>query len=225
MSNYNTNRLGSHYKRYEKKNIVEFNRPENTYNTYDNAYNIDYNIPFSTQQEPDIEYEETEYYLTVTSADRDVSLYPSVSQYVINFQNDFKNIHSVELIQAIIPDKNHVTREPYLLLQIDEITDNMISNNKNISKAFAILQMAPAIQSGYFIHIDKRIHENTVKYYKTPKANLSKMTIKITDWNGNLFDFGTDTPSPPHKDYQNTFVFKIICLEKKRSTLSHRNVF
>jgi hypothetical protein len=224
MSNYQ-NRLGSHYKRYEKKNIVEFNRPENTYNTYDNAYSLDYNNPFSTTQEPDIEYEQTEYYLTVTSADRDVSLYPSVSQYVINFQNDFKNIHSIELIQAIIPDKNNVTREPYLLLNIDEIPDVMISNNKSISNAFAILQMAPAIQNNYFIHIDKRIHENTVKYFKTPKASLSKMTIKITDWNGDLFDFGTDTPNPPHKDYQNTFVFKIVCLDKKRTALAHRNVF
>ena len=77
------------------------------------------------------------------------------------------------------------------------------------------------------MQIDKRIHENTVKYYKTPKANLSRMTIKILDSLGDVFDFGTDTipPNAIDKTLQNTFIFKIVTLEKRRKELNHRNVF
>ena len=51
------------------------------------------------------------------------------------------------------------------------------------------------------------------------------MTITILDSAGLPFDFGTDTPSPPNKAFQNTFIFKIVTLEKKRSVLNHRNVY
>jgi hypothetical protein len=182
----------------------------------------------SVQQEPNIEYEEVNYYLTVSSKERNVSLYPNVNNYVVHFQKEFKNISSVELIQAIIPDRNDVINEPYLLLKIEELEDVMVSNDKHISDAFAILQLAAPSSSGHFIQLDKRIHENTVKYFRIPKASLSKMTIKITDYDGVLFDFldgSTDNVNNPVKAYQNTFVFKIVCLEKKRAQLSHRNVF
>ena len=51
------------------------------------------------------------------------------------------------------------------------------------------------------------------------------MTVTILDSNGTPFNFGTDTPSPPNKTFQNTFIFKIVTLEKKKSPLNHRNVY
>ena len=147
-----------------------------------------------------------------------------MNRYVINLSREFKNIYSIELIQAIIPAKNNVENEPYLLLKIDEIDDVTESVDGHIDNAFAILQLAPPTTPGGFIAIDKRIHENTIKYYQTPKAALSKMTVTITNCDGIPFNFGDDV-SPPQKDLQNTFVFKIVTLDKKRQELSHRNIY
>lgn len=218
-------RLGEHYNRYSDNVFLESNRNQLNNQNYDIVYTNDSNQQYSISQEPDLQYEEKIHYLTISSKDRDVVAYPNVNNYSIKFPNEFKNIHSIELIQAIIPDQNDVQDEPYLLLQVDEIQDVMVSNDKNISNAFAILQLASPTRSGTFIQIDRRIHEYTVKYYDTPKAYLSKMSITILDSEGNPFDFGTDTPSPPNKSFQNTFIFKIVTLEKQRRVLNHRNVY
>lgn len=218
-------RLGEHYNRYSDNVFLESNRNQLNNQNYDIVYTNDSNQQYSISQEPDLQYEEKIHYLTISSKDRDVVAYPNVNNYSIKFPNEFKNIHSIELIQAIIPDQNNVQDEPYLLLQVDEIQDVMVSNDKNISNAFAILQLASPTRSGTFIQIDRRIHEYTVKYYDTPKAYLSKMSITILDSEGNPFDFGTDTPSPPNKSFQNTFIFKIVTLEKQRRVLNHRNVY
>lgn len=220
-----SDRLGSHYNRYIKNTFSEYN--DNQYNTndYNNVYEPSYNKQFSTVQEPEIEYEQVEYYLTVSSKERDITMYPNPNQYAVTFPREFKNIYSIELIQAIVPAQNDPQLEPYLLLHIEELEDVMVSTDRYISDAFAVLQMTSPVAAGGFINVDKRIHENTVKYYKIPRATLSKMTIRITDWEGMPFDFGNDTPDPPNKSLQNLFVFRIVCLEKKRDQLNHRNVF
>ena len=218
-----SNRPGEQsYLRHKYNNINDW-----TQNNYNDVYSDSYNTKHSLSNESNVEYEENTHYVSISSKDRDRSVHPNVNSYTIELPNEFKNIYSVELIQAIIPAKNNVDAEPYLLLNIGEISDVVLSNDKNISDSFAILQPNNPIKVGGFMQIDKRIHENTVKYYKTPKANLSRMTIKILDSLGNVFNFGTDTLPPDDfdKTLQNTFIFKIITLEKRRKELDHRNVF
>lgn len=234
MSNNNFNyapaeqsnqRLGEHYQRYARQQYSSSNQNDFTSNHYENVYDKNYNIPLSVKQEPEIEYTRVEYYLTVSSRDRDRTVYPSVNRYVIQLPREFRNIASIELIQAIIPDKNNVTHEPYLLLMIDEIKDVMISSDKAMSESFAVLQLTSPLVG--FIQLDKRIHENTVKEFRTPMAGLSKMSISLKKYDGTLFNFGNDSspPTPHDIDFQNTFVFKIICLEKSRTNLNQRNVY
>lgn len=217
-------RLGEHYNRYSSQNYSEYNTKQYDQNRYQDVYDPKYNNQYSVTQEPDIEYDTTTHYLTISSRDRNFVADPNVNHYTINFPNEFKNISSIELVQAILPARNNVEAEPYLLLDIDELPDVMVSNDTHISNAFAILQLAAPTTTNGFIQIDKRIHENTVKYFKIPKAYLSKMTVSLRDYTGALFDFGTDA-APPQKELQNTFVFKIITMEKRRESLRHRNVF
>lgn len=217
-------RLGAHYDRYASQSVTGSNSPSHEQNDYNNVFRTDFNQQLSTTHEPSVQYVPVDYYLTVSSRDRDAVQYPSVSTYMVQFPTEFKNITEIELIQAIIPHKNDVEKEPYLLLKIEELEDVMVSKDRNISDAFAILQMSPPVTTGGFIQMDKRIHENTSKIYQTPRANLSRMTISITDCVGAPFVFGTDA-NPPQKELQNTFVFKLKCLEKQRNVLNHRGVF
>lgn len=212
------------YMRYQQYNVSEYDEGSYKTNKYSDAYSQRFNEELSTKNEKSIEYEKVNNYLTISSKDRDIDAYPNSNSYSIKFNDEFKNIFSIELIQSIIPAKNSVETEPYLLLKIEELEDVMISNDRHVSDSFAILQMAPPTTTGGFIQIDKRIHENTTKFFRIPKASLNKLTISITDCFGTLFNFGTDGPTPL-KALQNTFVFRIVTLEKKRDQLNHRNVY
>jgi hypothetical protein len=174
----------------------------------------------SLKNDPTINYIKKTHYLHISSSDRDVSIFPNVNKYVIELDDNYKNIFSIELLQAIIPDINSVTNEPFLILNVNEISDVMQSRNRVIKESFAILQMATSLNG--FIQIKKDVHEQTVKYYHTtPKATLNKMTISILKNDGTLFDFGSGNGS----NLQNTFVFKITTLEKDTSSLNVRNIY
>ncbi len=214
-ANYNT--------RYTVPTVSESNFKDFEKNNYQTVFDKEKKNGLSIQQEPTIEYNKIEYYLTISSKDRDIVNYPSCSNYITHLAKEFKNIHSIELIQCIIPDKNNVLHEPFLLLKIQELEDVMISNDIHMSNAFAILQLTSAVSTGYFINTNHHVHENTVKYFITPKHSLNKMTVSITDTDGNIFDFGGSGSTS--KEYQNTFIFRIICLEKSTNVLQHRNVY
>ena len=216
--------MGEQYNRYQRQNVSEYNKMQYDANNFDNAYSSKFNEQLSIEREPNVLYEKVNNYLTVSSNQRDLVAYPNPNRYAINFSETFKNIYSIELLQAIIPAKNNVDAEPYLLLKIEELEDVMFSSDRHISDSFAILQMAPPITAGGFVQIDKRIHENTVKYFKVPKASLNKMTVTITDCSGVPFNFGSDS-NPPSKALQNTFVFRIVTMEKTRESLNQRNLY
>jgi len=214
-------RLGENYSRYADNNVIESNDQNFTRNNYTNVFMPPKQL--SVLQEPNIEYTKIEDYLVISSSDRDPLIYPNGSNFSFDLQREFKNIHSIELVQAIIPDKNNVTSEPYLILSINELDDVMYSNSKNISDGFAMLMISQPTVSGGFINIDNRVHENTVLFYKTPKARLAKISIRITEANGTIFDFGGS--GVIDKNYQSTFIFKITHLERNINLLNSRNVF
>lgn len=220
-------RLGQQYNRYSKQSYDEYN------SKYFDSYKIDKDAPksddsnyqpLSVLNEKNIKYIEHTDYIVINSVDRDINRYPNPNYYVINLPYEFRNISTIEVVNGVIPDKNNVKREPYLLLKIDELDNVMVSNNTAIASSFAMLHLAAPIDSGYFINVDKKTFEHAVLHFKTPKASLSKLTVSITDWQGNLFDFGDDSGGP-NKSLQNMFVLKIVTLEKNRDVLNLRNVF
>mgnify|MGYP000686699847 CR=1 FL=1 len=60
-----------------------------------------------------------------------------------------------------------------------------------------------------------------------PTNDLAQAFAAINFVQTNSLGVGTDTliPNSLDKSLQNTFVFKIVTLEKKRSELKHRGVF
>lgn len=207
------------FNRYDRFDVKQQNHESFNRQMYNEVLKDASNLSLKEQ----IKYEDELHYLVISSADRDLSMYPSSNRFSIELNEDFRNISSIEFIQAIIPDKNNITSEPYLLLKIDELERTMKSNNKHISDAFAILQPAKPTVSDNFIQFDKKIAENVILYYKTPKASLSKLTVTITDFQGIPFDFGGDNTLD--KQHQVTFALKVVCQVKSRSDLGTRNVF
>jgi hypothetical protein len=215
-------RLGEHYQRYDNRNINESNQNNYIKNNFNTVFS-DQNKNLSILQEPDIEYTRVDQYLIINSKERDVNSYPSASQFVLNLPQEYRNVSRIELIQCIIPDKNNVASEPYLLLNINELENTMESNNKAISDAFSILPLDQATVPGKFIKLVTQIHEKIILNYKTPKASLSKVTLSVTDSDGQIFDFGG--AGSIEKEFQCLFVFKITTLDKSQKSLNQRNLY
>lgn len=220
-----SNRLGQHYDRYNNTvRYVEFNNNQFDKNDLVKNFSND-KTQLSVTNEPNIDYSTRDEYIVISSVDRDRTNYPNPNHYTVTLPSELRNIKSIEIINGVIPDKNSVLQEPYLLLKIDELENTMISPNKPISDSFAILHLQAAFKSGYFLNVDKKTFEHVVLNYITPKAGLSKLTITITDSLGVPFDFGSDDGLTPDKSLQNMFVLKIVYLVKNRDSINQRNLY
>jgi hypothetical protein len=88
-----SNRLGSHYNRYIQTNYLESNSNQWNQNNYQDVYSTNFNTKHSLSNEPNIEYEEYVHYISVSSRDRDRSIYANVNNYCITLPNEFKIYH------------------------------------------------------------------------------------------------------------------------------------
>lgn len=165
-----------------------------------------------------------EYFVTIDSRDRDRDRWPLSSCFEVKFQGPdafrganvhrkFMNVRSIELISAIYPNTNNVLSEMYLYLTVPEIEGIFESTNMEGMKAIA--KLVPDKIHGGFIHASMDDFNNPRKLYTTPGVRIDRLTIQFKKWNGDLFDFGTDTPSntPPLNDVQTSLTFKITTVE------------
>lgn len=190
----------------------KFKKPNATKFTGENT-NVDY--PFNSDEHLVKEVK----FVSVSSRDRNVDNYPNPNRYTVGF-DEIKNIHSIELINSVVPNLNNILNEPYILLKIDQITDTFISNDTAISNSFAIMNYTLNNTTAFasLKKCSRDVSFETV-YYGAPKKSLDKMSISLLKSTGELFDFGISDTNPPTEGYQNLFVFKITTLTPKRSNV------
>jgi hypothetical protein len=181
------------------------------------------NYPFvsqNTAQDP-IEYIENISYFHLNSCDRNVTAYPSVNNYRIESSELFRNIHSVELIAASVANQGSPLNNPYLILKIDGL-DHLHFSNKNVNKGFATMYLK--YTTGQFIQPELGVLQRNVLKFKSPLASLGSLTVSILKPDGTLFNFG-ETPGDITPGFSNSFMLKIITLEKSRRDLNNRATF
>lgn len=170
---------------------------------------------------------EVKHCVVVSSNDRDTTQFPNPQYYRVNFDVPYRNVRRVELISAVIPNQANsgsVLDQPILNVLVDEL-NHLDNTSTNINKAFAVLPLKGASQNtGGFIVPELGAVFNMPREYRTPLASLSRLTISITDLNGTLFNFGTDS-APPTLSLQNVLVFRITTLEKSQDVLQQQTVF
>ena len=182
--------------------------------------------PLSVIQEEDVTYENTSHFVFISSSYRDDVNYPLHYDYRVELQNEYKNVKSVEMISATIPNITGILDEPVVVFDIDEL--NFIdfpSKSGNSHKGFTIIPLkSPNKTTDGFINPELSCTYRGVFEHKTPIASLNHLRIKIRDVDGNLYDFGAPAGSTAKKD-QHSFVLKIVTQEKSRDNLNYRNVF
>ena len=163
-------------------------------------------------------------YLSVDSHDRDRTKFPNPNEYTIPLISSdasgqgsvpgrrYKNIVSIELVSAVIPNRANVMDEIYLILDIDEI-DNAVfdASNHNLSRGFKLM-FCGCDGTSKWLRLDQDISLPVKKiFYPKPKASFDRISIRILKRDGTPFNFGTDNalPADVNPDLQNSFTFKI----------------
>ena len=131
-------------------------------------------------------------YLVIDSKDRNTEKDKLPNDFEIDLtEKNLRNVKSIELTDCIIlkSDKDVQSSDsgvqyPYLLLEIEGISSNMIGSNNVLNNSFAILKNYT--EDGdykYYTELD------VDKKFDVP-INLSKMRIKFKTPTGELFNFG-----------------------------------
>lgn len=176
-------------------------------------------------------------YITLSSADRDRKKYPSTSEYTIKLIDDapgqpngvpgvqYKNVESVKLLSAAVPNTNNVMDEPYLLLEIKELTGNYDSASRVCQDAFTKLIFQRVTLSD-FLRLDKGVGDPLTRvFWPTPLACIDRLSLAFRTYDGELFDFGTDDGPQPDPKLQTSVTLEIrTVVPNVKAALGNRNV-
>jgi len=147
------------------------------------------------------------YTICIDSNDRYRQYWPNSNEYQILFgresssnskfkelgfsqdiQRTFHNVEKVVLKEVIIPyNKNETYHKlPYILLEIKELGSNFWGSNSILTKSFAKLTLSE--QKGEYLYYRVDVNEKIFN----PRIELSSLTIRFLDPEGNLIRFGSD---------------------------------
>lgn len=183
-----------------------------------------FEVKSNLDQRSEPEYVFVDHYLTVSSNDRNSTQYPLHYNYKVGLVSTYKNVVSVGLISAVLPNTSGILDEPYLVLGIDELDFIDFGSLENNHKGFTTLPIkTPSKATGGFIVPDLASSCNSEVLFRTPIARLPSLSVKIRDYKGDLYDFGFAGGSTA-KANQHSFTLKITTRELSRSQLANRNV-
>lgn len=141
--------------------------------------------------------------LGIDSTFRDVAKYPASNKYVIVFDNVFKDVISVQLVFAVY-EKNGI--EPYVNLDIEELSPNLISNSQYLANSFCQLPLLEPLNT-YNTSLFK-----CIKTFEKPLAKLSRLSIKFLKPDGSEY---------PIRDH--FLKFEIKCMKFSGGSKEWRN--
>lgn len=215
---YQTNQL-----RYNRQNTENVRGIKTTSINYPDVYKEVNNEQFSFIEQSDIKYRSKVHYIHITSAARDASQ-PLQYNYHINLPRTYKNVICVEMKSATLPNVTNINLEPYLVFDIDELNCIDFINQDSNNAGFAVLPIKTTSQDNSFLVPELGCIYN-VKYEPDPAKTLSRLTIKVRNMNGNLYDFGAPNGTTL-KEYQHSFVLKITTNEAdKWSTIKEHHTY
>lgn len=244
-NNLNATELDTLIKSYsldKDNNKKNLSLQEGHLNEINELINKDENNILKEREKLNLMYEEErefDYNIVIDSKDRDFSKFSSPNNFVIDFSppsgsnneintgyinRAFGNIIKCELINVIMLDTSDEedstdtsgSKIPYLLLDIEELGSNFEATNDELSKSFAILTNYTLV-NGYKHYLLNSVNSDyTTKKIYNPRINLNRVTIKIKNADGTLYNFGSI-----NNDNTNTVIklsFRITTLQKNLGT-------
>lgn len=166
-----------------------------------------------------------EYFVTVDSSDRDRTVWPSTSRFQVKMQPDpafagatveraFRNVESIEVVDAIFPNTNSVVDTRYLFLVVPEVDGVYEATSATGSRSLA--KLVPKRLLGSFVQCDFGSDPRPRRVFPFEGARIDQLTLEFRTNSGTLFSFGADTSpgSPPNPLLQTTVTFRIVVRDR-----------
>jgi hypothetical protein len=158
------------------------------------------------------------YYASIDSRHRDRGTWPSTAEYEVKLdpapgftgaqlQRSFKNVVSVELIDASFPNSVDVMQYGYIYLRIREI-DGIYETTCKGNRFFA--KLFPRNVVGNFVYNYQTDGEIGKKEFLVRGTRFDRLTVEFITPDGNLVDFGTDNGPSPNPSLQTSLTLKIV---------------
>lgn len=130
--------------------------------------------------------------LLIDSRKRDRARFPDPNHYVVDFEDMFRNVESVELVHAVY---QKFGTENLINLHINELNNRIFSNCQAVTDSFTQLPLVNYINE----YNGGMTHFQSYRRFRVPMEKLSRMTVRFTDLDGE-----------PYKmlDHQMRFVIK-----------------
>lgn len=139
-------------------------------------------------------------FISVNSNSRNLINFPQCNQFTIP-TTIIRQMSSIQLVHAIIPNLNSVTNNPGLTLNLslDNRNNAMLTDAYNTTE-FCFIPLLPYNNNYLYAGINDL---PVIQKFKSP-IDVWSFSIKLNDISGNLFDFGSNLAI-------SYFVFKIEC--------------
>lgn len=176
---------------------------------------------------------EFQHYVLIDSKDRNIAVDTDAGNYTIklgisdsevlgSMNRNFEEVVSIELINVMIKHSTGVTSvsgatdstdvPPYLFLEMEEVGSNMEGTNDTINRAFGRLTFYELVGTNDNKFRHYIIPKGHIKKFFKPRKNLTRLSIKIRNFNGDLYSFGDATDDA--NTTLNSFTFCITTLQK-----------
>lgn len=172
--------------------------------------------------------------ITIDSRDRNRELFPDSNLFRIHANpsdtfegaglfTQIKNVEYIKLIECVVPD--FTGSHAYLILVIPELQDTTLGTNDKLRKSFAIL--FPDSVNGNFVSCKTNSKCYCNKVFKSPLANINRLTFEFYSPDGELVDFGADNtpPTAPNANRQVFLVLEVALQETNPSLIEPRAIF
>jgi len=172
--------------------------------------------------------------VNIDSRDRNRDQFPNSNNFQVHVNpsntfvgaglyTQFKNIYSIRLISAVVPD--FTADHAYLTLVIPELQDTMVGTNDTLKKSFALL--FPDTVHGNFVSSKTKDMCYCYKKFSPPLASINRLTLEFYDPSGTLVNFGTDNtlPTAPNANVQSMIVLEITSVDSNTSVIESRAIW
>lgn len=144
-------------------------------------------------------------YIVANSANRNTTVYPSTSQFRIDFLPRVRNVKQIKLISATFPNKNNVLNQPGLLLRVNfGPVGGELLKDADQTLDFCFLPLIKSTSA--FVYVDQTALPYTKELNET--HDIGYVSIQLCDIFGTTFSFA-NPGGVLDLAYQSHFVFEL----------------
>jgi len=160
---------------------------------------------------PPVETEYRTQYITVDSRDRVQSSPNTASNFIVKFPYiRIKNVKSIKMLSAILPNEESIRNEPYVLVSIPEIDGPMYSSNNRDMKIFTKIYNNKNTHNTALHYLNYMPEPIKKEYPINALGSLEQLSIRLHKHDGSDIPMSGGTGNGTDPEDLTSFTFEIV---------------